>query len=173
MRSDRGRPLSSTNSFSWLRQDWRLGRGGDFSYAVSLEWGALTLWTRRLRTASAMLGSARTSCGACWVLCALVWIATEFLYAPPHHAGFDRFLRSSVPPRAIRPMAQVGKGIGSHMIFAKQLARRSPRRHALSGESSQAPQSGCDSFADVSHGRSAMHPSAAVRQWFVAARSSD
>jgi hypothetical protein len=81
------------------------------------------------------------------------------LYAPPHHAGLDRCARADVPPGAIRPMAQVGQDVGSHVIFTKQLARGSAWRHALAGESSQAPLPGCGTFARVSHDRAAMHRS--------------
>jgi hypothetical protein len=73
------------------------------------------------------------------------------LYTPAHYTGFNRFPSAHVPPCAIRPMAQVGKGVSSHMIFAKQSARFSRRRFALARKCSQAPLPGCGSFAHVGH----------------------
>jgi hypothetical protein len=53
--------------------------------------------------------------------------------SPVHHTptddtSFDRFLRASVPPRAVRPTTGVGQGVGSDVIFAEQLACLSRRR---------------------------------------------
>jgi hypothetical protein len=73
-------------------------------------------------------------------------------YTPPNYSSFDWLLRANVPPGAVGPMAQIRKGVGSHMILAKQLARLSYRGRALAWEHCQAALPGCGAFARVNHG---------------------
>jgi len=72
---------------------------------------------------------------------------TSVCVPPRHHTGLYRLPSRNAPPRAVRPKAEIGKGVGADMVFAQQFTGLIGRRSAFARKCRQPLSPGGHAFA--------------------------